>query len=93
MLVKGRYLVIGWTAVFLAVAGAIVLRTRRGYETQSRLVSVRDSLQAIRAARDKLGRAIGTLESSAELEPQVERLGLRSASDSEIIRLQLPPDR
>lgn len=93
MQVKGRYLVIGWTTVFLAVAGAIVLRTHRGFETQDNLRHLRDSVQAMRATRDKIGQAIGTLESRADLEPKLERLGLRSASDSEIISLQLPPDR
>ena len=93
MQVKGRYLVIGWTMVFLTVAGAIVLRTHRGFETQDHLRRVRDSVQAMRATRDKVRRAIGTLESRAVLEPRLERLGLRSASDSEIFRVQLPPDR
>jgi len=93
MQVKGRYLVIGWTTVFLTVAGAIVLRTHRGFETQDRLRRVRDSVQAMRATRDKVRRTIGTLESRAVLEPRLELLGLRSASDSEIFRVQLPPDR
>jgi hypothetical protein len=93
MQVKGRYLVIGWTTVFLAVAGTIVLRTHRGFETQDRLRRVRDSVQAMRASRDKIQRSIGTIESRSDLGPKLERLGLRSASDSEIISLQLPPDR
>ena len=93
MQVKGRYLVIGWTAVFLTVAGAIVLRTHRGFATQDRLRQVRDSVQAMRATRDKVRTSIGTLEKRSVLEPRLELLGLRSASDSEIIRVQLPPDR
>jgi DNA-binding transcriptional MocR family regulator len=93
MQVRGRYLVIGWTAVFLTVAGAIVLRARRGYEVRDRLLHVRDSVQAMRATRDKVHRAISTLENRAVLEPRLELLGLRSASDSEIKRVQLPPDR
>lgn len=93
MQVKGRYLVIAWTAVFLTVAGAIVFRTHRGFATQERLRRVRDSVQAMRATRDKVRRSIGTLESRSVLEPRLELLGLRGASDSEIIRVQLPPDR
>lgn len=93
MQVKGRYLVIGWTMVFLTVAGAIVQRTHRGYQVREQLSHVRDSVQAMRATRDKVRRAIGALESPAILQPRLERLGLRSASDSEIFRVQLPPDR
>jgi hypothetical protein len=93
MQVKGRYLVIGWTAVFLTVAGAIVLRAHRGDAVRERLHHVRDSVQAMRATRDRVLTAIGTLESPSVLEPRLEQLGLRSASDSEIIRVQLPPDR
>lgn len=93
MQVKGRYLVIGWTMVFLTVAGAIVQRTHRGYQVRDRLSHVRDSVQALRATRDKVGRAIGALESPAVLRPRLERLGLRSASDSEIFSIRLPQDR
>ena len=93
MQVKGRYLVIGWTAVFLTVAGAIVLRTRRGYDVRDRLLHMRDSVQAMRATRDKVHRSITVLENRGALEPRLGLLGLRTPSDSEVIPVQLPPDR
>jgi hypothetical protein len=93
MQVRGRYLVLGWTAVFLAVAFTIVLRTRRSYETQRRLRQVRDSVQAMRAMRDAVGNEIGTLRGRNVLKTRVAASGLRMPSDSEVINLHLPPDR
>jgi hypothetical protein len=93
MRVRGRYLVFGWTTVFLAVAGVIVFRARAGFATQRRLHEVRDSVQAMRATRDKVKRDIGTLESRSLLGARLAPLGLRPASDSEVKRVKLPPER
>jgi hypothetical protein len=93
MQVKGRYLVIGWTAVFLAVALTISFRARRGFETQIRLREVRDSVQATRAMRDAVRNSINGMIGRYTLGPRVAATGLRMASDSEVIKLHLPPDR
>jgi uncharacterized protein involved in exopolysaccharide biosynthesis len=84
MRVRGRYLVVAWTAVFLAAVGAIVLRTRAGFRMQERVTALTDSIQAVGAIHDDVETKVATLKSRPVLAPKVEALGLRFASDSEL---------
>src|SRR5690349_7430217 len=45
--VKGRHLVVGWVAVFLAVAVVITLRDRAAFDTTTRIGALRDTLQVL----------------------------------------------
>ncbi len=93
MQVKGRYLVIGWTAVFLAVTFTIVIRSHRGFAIQKRVQALGDSVLAARSTRDNLGQTITSLRGRTVLLQRLGGTGLRDASDSEVVKLHLPPDR
>jgi hypothetical protein len=84
MRVKGRYLVVAWTAVFLAAVGAIVVRTSAGFRMQERVTALNDSIRAMDAIHGDLSAKVATLGSRPMLAPKVAALGLRFASDSEL---------
>ena len=90
MQVKGRYLVLAWTAVFLAAAGAIVVRERRGWELRRRLDTVNDHLKVLEDMRAELEGSIAALGSRDSLVPRARALGLRIASDTELVQLPVP---
>lgn len=90
MRVRGRYLVIAWTAVFLAAVGAIVFRIRDGFRTQERVTELNAHIQALEGVRGDVEAKVATLQSRPVLAPKVEALGLRFASDSEFHLLQVP---
>jgi len=92
MQVKGRHLVVAWMAVFLTVAGIIVIRDQRGFTAQKELrllLLVADSLTAEWA---DLHNALGPMKRD-ELRTRAEALGLRAVSDSDLVFLPLSPDR
>ena len=93
MQVRGRHLVLAWTAVFLLVAGVIVLRDRRAFTLQARVRVVNDHIRALISDRDKLAATIAKLSTQEELQPKAEAMGLRIASDSEMIALPVTPPR
>ncbi len=85
---RGRYLVIGWTIVFLVVTGTIVVRQNRGFAAQSTLrdlTTERDRLQEVKA---DLESRISALRSHQVLGPKAAALGLRTPSDSEAVSLR-----
>ncbi len=84
MQVRGRYLVIAWTAVFLAAVGAIVFRTSAGFRMQERVTALNDSIRTLDAVQGDLSARVATLQSRPILAPKVAALGLRFASDSEL---------
>ncbi|MES2125551.1 MAG: hypothetical protein V4503_12780 [Gemmatimonadota bacterium] len=87
MQVRGRHLVLAWTAVFLAVAGVIVSRDHRGFELQRRAREVSDHVRALLSDRDRYAAAIARLSTQEVLQPKAEAMGLRVASDSEMVAL------
>ena len=93
MQVRGRYLVIAWTAVFLAAVGAIVFRTRAGFEMQQRVVRLNDRIQVVEGIRGDVEAKVASLQSRPVLAPKVEALGLRFASDTEfrLLRVRVKP--
>ncbi len=93
MQVRGRHLVLAWTAVFLAVAGIIVSRDRRAFVMQDRLRAQNDHVRALLSDRDKLSATIARLATQEELQPKAEAMGLRIASDSEMVALPVPSPR
>ncbi len=90
MRVRGRYLVIAWTAVFLAAVGAIVFRTRAGFRMQERVTALNDSIQAVAGIRGDVEAKVAALKSLPVLAPKAAALGLRFASDTEFHLLAVP---
>jgi cell division protein FtsL len=84
MRVKGRYLVIGWTAVFLAAVGAIVFRTKSGFEARKNLTNLNTRIQALEGIRGDVRAQIAGFGVRSELAPKAQAMGLRFASDSEL---------
>ncbi len=93
MQVRGRHLVLAWTAVFLAVAGLVVSRDRRAFAVQRRVGVLDDHLRALISDRDRLAATIARLSTQEQLQPKAEALGLRIASDSEMVGLLVRPPR
>ena len=90
MQVKGRYLVLAWTAVFLATVGAIVFRTRDGFVMQERVGEVNAEIRVLEGIRGDVEAQVATLQSRLVLAPKVAARGLRFASDSEFRMLAVP---
>ena len=90
MQVRGRYLVIVWTAVFLAAVGAIVFRTKSGFDVQRNMVGVHTRIQALEGIRGDLEAQVAMLQSRPVLAPKVAAFGLRFASDTEFRLLHVP---
>jgi hypothetical protein len=90
MQVKGRYLVIGWTAVFLAAIASIVIRDGAGFAAISHLQETNRNVKALEGIRSNLETSIRQLSSSEALRAKVEPLGLRPATDSEQVTLPMP---
>lgn len=92
MQVKGRYLVVAWTAVFLAAAAVIVLRDGRAFPARRHLAELDGRIRALEGIQADLEARISALESPDSLRPRMAALGLREPTPSEIVRL-LVPDR
>jgi hypothetical protein len=87
---KGRYLVVAWIAVFLAVAGVITLRDRAAFRTQETLRVVEESLQVVSRQHAELTADIANRLSAAVLTPLGESRGLRIPTDTEIETITVP---
>lgn len=88
--VKGRHHVIGWIAVFLAVAAVITLRTRAGFDTGDRIALLEDSLQVLERQHADLSARIANRLAPGTLTLVGEQLGLRTPTDNEIERVLVP---
>jgi hypothetical protein len=86
---RGRYLVIAWTTVFLAATGTIVVRQRRAHHVQQRLNALEQEREQLLEGRAELRSRITALTSRPVLGPKVAELGLRTASDSETVDLRI----
>ena len=92
MQLKGRHIVVAWMAVFLLVAGTVVVRLRKSFAVSKRVQALQASIDSLLAEQAEQRNAIGPLTGEA-LRIKAEALGLRAASDSEIVTLILPPAR
>ncbi len=90
MQVRGRHLVIAWTAVFLAAAAAIVLRARAGFQMRDRVDRLVVEIKTTESKRADVEDSVEKLMSRQVLSPRVEALGLRHPSDSALVILRLP---
>lgn len=89
MQVRGRHLVIAWTAVFLVAVGVIVLRTKAGFETRARVDALESRVKALDAIRGDLEAELATQKSRTTLAPRAILLGLRFTSDTDVRLLHL----
>lgn len=87
---KGRWFVIAWVAVFLAVAGVIALRDTRGFAMTEHVRTLEDSAQVLSDVRTTLSAELAFLLSPGEVTRRGALLGLRMPSDSEIVTLRVP---
>jgi hypothetical protein len=85
---RGRYLVIGWTIVFLAVTGTIVVRQGRSFAAQKTLATQTRERDRLREVKADLGSRISALKSRPVLGPRAAALGLHTPSDSEVVNLR-----
>lgn len=81
---------VGWVAVFLAVAATIALRDRAAFETTKRISLLADSLQVIERQYNDLSTQISNRRAPGPLSALGESLGLRTPTDNEIERVQVP---
>lgn len=90
---RGRYLVIGWTLVFLAVTGTIVVRQRTSFAAQTALREITTERDRLREVRGDLESRISALRSHPVLGPKAAALGLRTPSDSETVAIRFDRTR
>lgn len=88
--VRGRHLVVGWVAVFLAVATVITLRDRAAFAAGERISVLEDSLQVLGRQFNDLSGRIENRRAPGPLGLLGEQLGLRTATDNEIERVPVP---
>ena len=88
--VKGRHHVVGWIAVFLAVAAVITLRDRAAFATGERIAVLQDSLQVLSRQNTDLSARIANRQAPGALTVLGEQLGLRTPTDNEIERVMVP---
>jgi len=93
MQVRGRHLVVAWTAVCLTVVAAIVLRTKAGFEMRARVDSIESHMKALDGIRGDLEAKVAGMKSRSELAPKAKLLGLRFTSDTEMRILPVPSNR
>jgi len=91
MRVKGRFFVLWWGAVFLAVASTVALRQYRAFTTVRTVTSLADSVQAISSVHGDLTGTLAGMQSPELLVPRAESLGLRQPTEGEQVPLSLPP--
>lgn len=93
MQVRGRYLVFAWTAVFIAAAAAIVVRTKAGFDMRARVDSIEAHMKTLDGIRGDLEADLATMKSRTTLSPKAQALGLRFTSDTEFRLLPVPVRR
>jgi hypothetical protein len=87
---KGRHHLVGWIAVFLGVAAVITLRDRAGFATVTRIGVLEDSQQVLQRQHADLHGRVANRLAPGELSALGESLGLRTPTDNEIERIQVP---
>jgi hypothetical protein len=91
---KGRYWVVFWLALFLAVAAGVLVRQRAAYATADRLRKLKETRGALEARRAELERRIRVASTAQVLLPKVARQGLALPPDSAttILTVGAPPN-
>jgi cell division protein FtsB len=91
---RGRFWVLVWLALFLAVAVVVQARQSAAIATARRLAALREQVSALEAERAALQRRIHIATSRKVLGDRAEReLGLMQPHDSQFTVLLFPTDR
>ncbi len=90
MAIRGRYQVLGWTAVFGAVAGLIVWRDNASFDARHRVQQARTEIDRLQGEIAGIQSDIAAAESHRVLAPKVLEYGLHFLSDSDQTQLTLP---
>jgi len=90
---RGRTAIALGLAVFLVVTTSVVFRRARGSAAANRLHELGSQVDELRAQRTKLEGEVRRAGSLGVLSSRVERLGLRTPSDSQVIVLPNPVRR
>jgi hypothetical protein len=90
---RGRTTIAIALAAFLVVTTSVVFRRARGSAAAQRLVDLGSRLDELKAQRARLDGEVRRASSRTELQPRVQRLGMRVPSDSQVIDLPDPVRR
>ena len=90
---RGRTTIAIGLAAFLVVTTSVVFRRARGSAAAQRLVDLGSRLDELKAQRARLDGEVRRAASRTELQPRVQRLGMRVPSDSQVIDLPDPVRR
>ena len=90
---RGRTAIALGLATFLVVTTSVVFRRARGSAAANRLHELGSQVDELRAQRTRLEAEVRRAGSISVLGPRVERLGLRTPSDSQVIDLANPVRR
>jgi len=91
MRIRGRHWLIALLTGFLAVAGAVSVRQQAALKAARALEEARNRRATLEGRRAEIERAIRVASTREALGSRaIRRLGLRSASDSEIVMLSVP---
>lgn len=87
--VRGRYWVAVWLVYALVVMVTIVTRQTSAIVAADDLRTLQETRRVLESEKNELLRRIRTGRSRAELVPRARALGLRAASDSEVVDLEM----
>ena len=90
---RGRTAIALGLATFLVVTTSVVFRRARGTAAANRLHELGSQVDELRAQRTRLDGEVRHAASRGVLVPRVQRLGLRTPSDSQVIDLANPVRR
>ena len=90
---RGRTAIALGLATFLVVTTSVVLRRARGSAAAIRLHDLGAQVDELRAQRTRIEGEVMRASSRSVLAPRVEKLGLRTPSDSQVIDLANPVRR
>jgi hypothetical protein len=91
--IRGRTAIAMGLAAFLVVTTSVVWRRAQGSAAAIRLHSLGLRIDELEAQRARLDGEVRRASSRQELAPRVQRLGMRSPSDSQVIDLPDPVRR
>lgn len=91
--VRGRTAIAIGLAAFLVVTTSVVWRRARGSGAAARLHQLGAQVDELQARRARLEGEVRRASSLVELAPRVQRLGMRTPSDSQVIDLPDPVRR
>ncbi len=90
---RGRSAIAIGLAAFLVVTTSVVWRRARGSAAAARLHELGARVDELQAQRARLEGEVRRASSRVELVPRLQRLGMRTPSDSQVVHLPDPVRR